>query len=305
MKLFPKAASSKLIAFLWMSLLTTTVAAQGVGSVVESTPFTPGQSRSSAANPPVANNDGLSLLLDQNRQLQAEVQALRAMVEEQSFEIRKLQRDSLSRYTNTDERLSALESSAATSSVANSSPAIRTLPANTGAADTGLNRAASNAPLQPSSNAQTAIATRTPINSNARPTSRSGRATLQPAVVSEQQLYQMAYDSVINSNFERSLAEFDQYLSVYPQGRFVSNAHYWKGQAYLYSKRYEEARESYELIMNETPASAKLPAAMYGLALTYEGMGNITQARQLLNDIKRNHPNTGEANLATTRLLSL
>ena len=55
------------------------------------------------------NNDALALLLEQNRQLQAEVQALRGMVEEQGFELQKLQRDSLSRYTDTDDRLRNLE----------------------------------------------------------------------------------------------------------------------------------------------------------------------------------------------------
>jgi tol-pal system protein YbgF len=133
----------------------------------------------------------------------------------------------------------------------------------------------------------------------------SGRATLEPAVLSEQQLYQMAYDSVINSNFERSLAEFDQYLSIYTQGRFVTNAYYWKGQAYLYLNRFDEARESYEIILNQYADSPKLPDAMYGLGLAYQGLGNIPQAKQLLNDIRRRFPNTGVANLADTRLLLL
>ena len=44
---------------------------------------------------------------------------------------------------------------------------------------------------------------------------------------------------------------------------------------------------------------------MYGLALAYQGLGNIPQARQLLNDIKRRFENTGVANLADTRLLQL
>ena len=115
----------------------------------------------------------------------------------------------------------------------------------------------------------------------------------------------MAYDSVIQSNFDLSIAEFDQYLSIYPAGRFVANAHYWKGQAYLYLNRYSEAVESYEVIVNQQQDSTKLPDAIYGLALAYEGMGNYPQARRLLSDIKRRFPNTGVANLADTRLLSL
>jgi len=109
-----KAATRKLHIFFCASLLSSTVVAQGVGSVVESQPFTPGQSRPVNSAPASASNDAMSLLLDQIGDLQSEVQSLRAMVEEQSFELRKRQRDSLSRYTNVDDRLSALESSAAT-----------------------------------------------------------------------------------------------------------------------------------------------------------------------------------------------
>lgn len=306
-----KAATHKLHLFLYASLLSTTVAAQGTGSVVESQPFTPGQSRPTAANPSAVNNDALSLLLDQIRDLQSEVQTLRAMVEEQSFELRKMQRDSLSRYTNVDDRLSGLESGASAPvtapppSIANRSPvgssATRPPAANN---STALNqRPASN--TRPGANSSSPT-TAPPLASTSIPSTRNiGRGTLEPAVLSEQQLYQMAYDSVIKSNFDMSIAEFDQYLSIYPEGRFVTNAHYWKGQAYLYLNRYAEAVESYEVIVNQQQDSAKLPDAMYGLALAYEGMGNITQARILLNDIKRRFPNTGVANLADTRLLSL
>jgi tol-pal system protein YbgF len=294
--------------------------AHGLGAVVESQPAIPGQSipaQTAAGAQPAANNDALSLLLDQNRQLQAEIQALRGMVEEQGFEIRKLQRDSLSRYTDTDDRLRTLETSAAAQP---SSPiATSTSPGISGGFSTtetstprtsvdtiptigGVRGSDRSATPITDTGASAPTAADTASSRSNRVTSRG---TLQPAVLSEQQLYQMAYDSVINSNFERSIAEFDQYLSIYPQGRFVTNAHYWKGQAYLYLNRYDEARDSYEIILEQFQDSAKLPDAMYGLGLAYQGLGNIPQARQLLNEIKRRFPNTGVANLADTRLLTL
>jgi len=301
-----KAVTRKLPVVLFASLLSSTVAAQGTGSVVESQPFTPGQSRSANSAPSNSNNDALSLLLDQIRDLQSEVQSLRAMVEEQSFELRKMQRDSLSRYTNVDDRLSGLESGAAASA-----PSIATRTSDAGN-PLATPPVASNTPAlnqRPISSARTGSSpTAQPLASAApRPpaTRNIGRDTLEPAILSEQQLYQMAYDSVIKSNFDLSIAEFDQYLSIYPTGRFVTNAHYWKGQAYLYLNRYNEAVESYDIIVNGPQDVAKLPDAMYGLALAYEGMGNNSQARALLNDIKRRFPNTGVANLADTRLLSL
>lgn len=260
------------------------------------------------------NNDALQLLLDQNQQLRAELQALRAMIEEQGFEVRKLQRDSLNRYTNIDDRLTALESAAVATpgapqvgaATGNAPVAPGNRPAVSNPGNSGI--AANNTPAlnnTPANVGNTPANTAPTTSSRGTSNTSSGRGTLQPAVLSEQQLYQMAYDSVINSNFERSLAEFDQYLSIYPEGRFVTNAHYWKGQAYLYLNRYAEARDAYEIIIDQYPDSAKLPDAMYGLGLAYEGLGNIPRARQLLNEIKRRFPNTGVANLADTRLLTL
>ena len=211
-----------------------------------------------------------------------------------------MQRDSLNRYTNVDDRLSGLELG----------EGLNTLIDN----PSGANRTESpeseeppfTTPNQNTNNNKLNELVPTPEETGiASDLSRSSRGTLRPAVLSEQQLYQMAYDSVINSNFERSIAEFDQYMNIYPEGRFVANAHYWKGQAYLYLNRYSEAKDSYEVILNEFEDSAKLPDAMYGLGLSYQGLGNITQARQLLNEIKRRFPNTGVANLADTKLLQL
>ena len=292
------AVVTKIPVFIYISILATAAVAQQVSSVVESQSFIPGQqnlSSSSAAN--VNNNDGLSLLLEQNQQLRTEVQALRALVEEQGFEIRKIQRDSLSRYTNVDERLGMLENEAVTTVTSPGTRVTDRLPPLTPPSSARQDTSTASSANAASENSRTATATET--------NARFSRGTLQPAILSEQQLYQMAYESAINSNFERAVAEFDQYLSIYPDGRFVSNAHYWKGQAYLYLNQFGEARDSYEIILAQYEESPKLPDAMYGLGLAYQGLGNIAQARQLLSEIKRRFPNTGVANLADTRLLSL
>ncbi len=291
------AAITKIPVFICISILATAAVAQRVSSVVESQSFIPGQQNLSSNSAASVNNDALSLLLEQNQQLRTEVQALRALVEEQEFEIRKIQRDSLSRYTNVDERLGMLENEAVTTVTSPGTSVTDRLPPLTPPSPTRQDTSTASSANAVSENSRTAAATET--------NARFSRGTLQPAILSEQQLYQMAYDSAINSNFERAVAEFDQYLSIYPDGRFVSNAHYWKGQAYLYLDQFGEARDSYEIILAQYEESPKLPDAMYGLGLAYQGLGNIAQARQLLSEIKRRFPNTGVANLADTRLLSL
>ena len=297
MKRLSDATVSRLVALFLIYAFSSAAVAQNVGSVVESQ----GISLDAAQTQSSSNSDALSLLLEQNQQLRAELQALRGIVEEQGFELRKLQRDALNRYTSNDERLTALEGGASASS---SLPTQAPLSPSISNSQRDVSSSVSN-----TNNAVTAresvddfVGERSSLN-NLQTSNRRG--SLQPAVLSEQQLYQMAYDSVINSDFERSIAEFDQYMSVYPSGRFVTNAHYWKGQAYLYLQRYGEAKESYEIILNRYEDSAKLADAMYGLGLAYQGLGNVTQARQLLNEIKRRFPNTGVANLADTKLLQL
>ncbi len=297
MKRLSDATVSRLFALFLIYAFSSAAVAQNVGSVVESQ----GISLDAAQTQSSSNSDALSLLLEQNQQLRAELQALRGIVEEQGFELRKLQRDALNRYTSNDERLTALEGGASASSnlptQAPLSPSIsnsqRDLSSSVSSTDNAVTARES---------VDDFVGERSSLN-NLQTSNRRG--SLQPAVLSEQQLYQMAYDSVINSDFERSIAEFDQYMSVYPGGRFVTNAHYWKGQAYLYLERYSEAKESYEIILNRYEDSAKLADAMYGLGLAYQGLGNVTQARQLLNEIKRRFPNTGVANLADTKLLQL
>ena len=291
------AAITKIPVFICISILATAAVAQRVSSVVESQSFIPGQQNLSSNSAASVNNDALSLLLEQNQQLRTEVQSLRALVEEQEFEIRKIQRDSLSRYTNVDERLGMLENEAVTTVTSPGTSVTDRLPPLTPPSPTRQDTSTASSANAVSENSRTAAATET--------NARFSRGTLQPAILIEQQLYQMAYDSAINSNFERAVAEFDQYLSIYPDGRFVSNAHYWKGQAYLYLNQFGEARDSYEIILAQYEESPKLPDAMYGLGLAYQGLGNIAQARQLLSEIKRRFPNTGVANLADTRLLSL
>ena len=297
MKRLSDATVSRLFALCLIYAFSSAAVAQNVGSVVESQ----GISLDAAQTQSSSNSDALSLLLEQNQQLRAELQALRGIVEEQGFELRKLQRDALNRYTSNDERLTALEGGASASSnlptQAPLSPSISNLQRDLSSSVSSTDNA-----VTARESVDNFVGERSSLN-NLQTSNRRG--SLQPAVLSEQQLYQMAYDSVINSDFERSIAEFDQYMSVYPTGRFVTNAHYWKGQAYLYLERYSEAKESYEIILNRYEDSAKLADAMYGLGLAYQGLGNVTQARQLLNEIKRRFPNTGVANLADTKLLQL
>lgn len=255
-----------------------------------------------------SNNDALMLLLDQFQALRAEMEVMRGMLEEHSMEIRRLQRDSLDRYTDLDGRISALfqdmESGGAVSSApATSNPATSNLAAANPPATNQLpvNPAAS---VSQSSAATGAAAATVTAASNV---SAAGMTQdIAPTLMTEQQLYELALDSLLQrEEYQRSIQQFDQYLAQYPDGRFVTNAYYWKGQAFVNLSMFTEARDNFEVIITQYPDGRKIEDAMYSLGTVYHRLGDNTRSRQLLQDVRSRFPNTSAANLADIYLRSI
>ena len=253
------------------------------------------------------NNDALNLLLEQVRSLREEVQTLRGMVEEQGYELRRLQQDSLDRYTDLDGRISTLYQDVESGNAASSAlpPSSGNLPAsantaamtgnpsaspttntasNTSAASgfntSGLNNgnaAASASSSASAGSSSTQLATNGVVSGNNTP------VVPAPGIMTEQQLYERALDSLLQEEaYQRSIAEFDQYLAQYPDGRFVTNAYYWQGQAYVNLSQFEQARSAFEAIVNNYPDGRKIEDAMYSLGTVYHRLGDSSRARQML-----------------------
>ncbi|MDP1930916.1 MAG: tol-pal system protein YbgF [Gammaproteobacteria bacterium] len=276
-------------------LLSTSV--MSAAGVVEAQPYVPGQTPAGAQPGNVSSNDALVMLLDQFREMRSELETLRGLVEEQGYELRNLQRQSLDRYADLDSRLSVL-SQIAPSGAGSLSPATAIV-----------------APAQQAST--TASLSAAPVNANAVPmpinptpvvsaNTLAPVPVLQPTVLTEQQQYQVALDSLLqDEQYQRSVVEFDQYLSLYPNGRFVTNAYYWKGQAYLNLAMLNEAREAFEVIVTQYPDGRKVDDAMYSLGTVYDKLGNAERSRQLLRQVQSRFPNTSAANLADIYLRSM
>ncbi len=293
----------------------------GAAGVVEAQVFTPGQSSASAQSGSASSNDALVMLLDQFREMRAELETLRGMVEEQNYEIRNLQRESMDRYTDLDSRLSSLSSSAPTiAPVPGSAPSSTQVPSS--AAVSGISPPAAGPSVQttgiptppPTSTTTPAVGSPAPVSPVQTATNTAAvsadavnaSAGLQPTVLSEQQQYQMALDSLLQEEqYQRSVNEFDQYLRLYPDGRFVTNAYYWKGQAYIKLAMLNEARVAFETIVNQYPDGRKVDDAMYSLGTVYDKLGETDRARQLLRQVQSRYPNTSAANLADIYIRSM
>lgn len=253
-----------------------------------------------AAAQPAGGNDALMLLYNQFSDMQEELASLRAMVEEQANEIRRLQRDTRDRYTDLDSRVSALYQEMASGNAGGGANAAASGTPGTAAATSRGNVGGPPAPVNAANVPSPADANTggsQPDNSDLLP---------DPAGMTEQQLYQFALDTLLqNEQYQLATDAFDLYLEEYPDGRFVTNAWYWKGQALVNLSMLEEAREAFEVIVNEYPDGRKIEDAMYSLGTVYGQLGNMERARELLQEVMNRFPNTSAANLADIYLRSL
>jgi tol-pal system protein YbgF len=220
--------------------------------------------------------------------LQTEIQNLRGLVEEQSYQIRRLQTESRDRYLDTDSRLTELfsfhngqqpPSNAATPSVLN----------NNGQSPVAAGNAAATAVPQP----MTAGAGIVSTNLSAVSTPRS-----------EQELYRFALNQLLEEeNFQESVNLFQQYIDVYPQGRYLTNSLYWQGAALHLLENYTQSISVLQRLLDEYPQDPKAATAMLRLGTVYNEMGNTQRAVDLWRRISQVYPNsTSEIELATEYL---
>lgn len=311
--------------------------AMSAAGVVEAQPFTPGQTPVGGTSGSASSNDALIMLLDQFRELRSELETVRGLVEEQAYELRNLQRESLERYTDLDSRLS--QSASAASAMPRATPPVAQSPqisqgsgfspapslgvsVQNPASGTQVRTPAATQSTSQGSAPSTASSNTPPIQAGGTPmpvtpfpstgtamaanTTLNAVAPLQPTVLSEQQQYQMALDSLLQEEqYQRAVNEFDQYLRLYPDGRFVTNAYYWKGQAYVNLSMLNDARDAFETVVTEYPDGRKVDDAMYSLGTVYDKLGNTSRAQQLLRQVQSRYPNTSAANLADIYLRAM
>ncbi|MHA7814884.1 MAG: tol-pal system protein YbgF [Pseudohaliea sp.] len=125
----------------------------------------------------------------------------------------------------------------------------------------------------------------------------SSEAAEQPG---EGDAYRAAYALVRNQEFGDAVAAFKQFLERFPDGRYAPNAHYWLGELYLVLQPPdpEAARQSFMLLLDQYPGNAKEPDALYKLGRVHYIKGNRERAREFLDRVIRQYPESSAAGLA-------
>tara|TARA_R110000824_G_scaffold288508_2_gene476549 strand:+ start:118948 stop:119928 length:981 start_codon:yes stop_codon:yes gene_type:complete len=253
-----------------------------------------------------SGNDIMITLYNMVEALQTEVQTLRGLVEEQNFQIRRMENEQRDRYLDVDGRLSELTRQVNMGSTASGS--VSTPAFGTAAQPSALESAAQaalNSGLNDRDNTQVTQPIPTqPLAVNANPQSAQGvNVPLPTENKTEEELYQDARNLLLNdAKYEESITVFQQMIEDYPQGRLAPNAYYWQGEALILVARYSQAINVFNQVINTYPAHEKAPDSMLKLGIVYSLMDNERRAEQVWRELLTKYSESGSASLRLAEL---
>lgn len=142
------------------------------------------------------------------------------------------------------------------------------------------------------------------LRSNTPPAPSSGSdANILPVVTSTaKEAYQSAYSLVKQQKFDQAITAYQAFIKNYPNSSLLPNAYYWLGELYMVKNLTQEAERVFLTVIETYPESRKVPDASYKLGLVYARYGQLDKAKTQMNDVKKQHPNSTAAKLASQYL---
>ena len=117
--------------------------------------------------------------------------------------------------------------------------------------------------------------------------------------------YQSAYRDYQRGNFDLAIEGFRDFLSSSANSDLADNASYWIGESLFSQKKYREAIEQFDAVVNKYPKSDKVPGALLKKGYSYISIGERAQGVVQLQYVVHEHPRSQEASLARQRLKQL
>lgn len=294
------ASQLKALILIGLVYIATTSVAYSQVQVVEAGAASANNTNPSAGVPQNNQNAGngneiVVTLYNMVEALQREVQTLRGLVEEQTYQIRRMENEQRDRYLDVDNRLSELNQrvSLGANNIGFGGSTIIEPSALESAAQSALNPTVVSPVVDPSIGQGLPT---TVDNSSQITTALNEIENLEPK--SEEELYQDARNLLLNDGeFEASITVFQQMIEDYPQGRLAPNAYYWQGEALILVERYSQAINVFNQVVDNFPANEKAPDSMLKLGIVYSLMENERRAQQVWRELLETFADSGSASL--------
>jgi tol-pal system protein YbgF len=119
------------------------------------------------------------------------------------------------------------------------------------------------------------------------------------------ELYQSAYRDYQRGNYDLAIEGFREFVANNATSDLADNAAYWTGEALFSQKKYRDAVQQFDRVINQYPKSDKVPAALLKKGYAYIELGEKAQGVVQLQYVVHEHPKSQEATLARQKLKSL
>lgn len=245
-------------------------------------------------------------LLSRVKQLQTENQQLRSLLEEQNNEVHQLKQQQRELYSDLNRRMGQLEGKEELSDnegrITSTIPAASTSRQTVEVIDRSISRESPAAAVNRNSalegQAQKAADKKKVQVAMIKPMSDKERQA-------EQKAYQKAFDELTARRYNKARDSFMQFIQLYPHGRYAHIAQYWVAESSYAQHHYEQSIIDYQLLLDVYPFSPKKAEAELKKAYCYSKLGDKKKARQTIDALLRNYPDTTEAGQAKHLLKKL
>lgn len=111
-------------------------------------------------------------------------------------------------------------------------------------------------------------------------------------------LYASAKQRFDRGEYEDARQLFQALLEQHPKSENADNAQFWIGEIYYHEKWYEKAILAYQKVIENYPKGNKIRSALLKQGLAFSNLGDEANAKLILKELVRKHPDSKEADIA-------
>ena len=131
-------------------------------------------------------------------------------------------------------------------------------------------------------------------------------ASVEPKSENEEQgLYASAKKMFDEGDKANARNQFEEFIKKYPKSDNADNARFWIAESYYSEKWFEKAILEYQKVLENYPKSNKVAASRLKQGYAFAELGEKANARLILNELLKKHPDSNEAKFAKEKLKSL
>lgn len=117
--------------------------------------------------------------------------------------------------------------------------------------------------------------------------------------------YQRALQLYRDNQSEQAIQGFRDFLRGNPKSPLADNAQYWIGEAYFAQSDYNRSIIEFNEVLLKFPQGDQVPGALLALATAFATSGDKIDAKLVLQKLISDHPNSEEAQIGRQQLQSL